>query len=987
MKKFRLTIYLLVITLLLVTGALIGCTNTSAADGGATAIQVVETHVYLAPEGDPSTYVLQPTVFPLDTASQDVYYRLLDTKDREYLNVSSDGILQAKKLKTDEEGNNVDITVRVISVATPSIYVDVTVTIEIVEVERITFNPQTIIVEMQSPGVQLTPTFYPSHAITGRNVIYTSDDRNIASVNSSGFVTPRGIGKVAIWVKTPVTNGQAQISGVVYIDVRYSELNYRMDLTSSPSTLKQIVGQAEEISLVLNRLNSICDPSPSITWYVNTTTINETGVKDSKILNYTPSTLPAGEYYIRAVLSNNTQRKELISDLLLMYNPLDAINADIINENSTFAIGDIAKILVTFGSDKYPPESYRWTITRPDGKTESIDKARAEQNSSENIVGDLNYTFDMAGEYTFTAEAVVKGGVSGVKSSPITVTVGEAKDLSDIVNLYIDGIKTETGYAPTVNWDALPYVAEYSAEIRVGGESGTVYSLSSTADSTAFGANYVIIPEDIAGFGTSFEVRVKSEGYVWTDWLSYEEYTVTPDVYEYFDVLAGDYNAYIANMEELGRLLNYISVFRPEELLSPKAEDIFEFTLYIPFAYEDLPEGQYPMNENDIPAKDEVSYVNVYNIVVGAMRSYVESTAFSLGVPSAEVRGISTIDIRFNTDPEPTVTTELDPTVDEKYIYTDAEFAVSYGGTGAERELAVDTLTRELSVSTTNQLYIAVASGYKPVPVEGSSAERIYNKARQVIYDVTTSGMSATDKALNIYKWLSLNVVYDYKLSASDTSENLYANKSFYLEGVFDNGVAVCDGIAKAYAMLLRMDGIHAYKVCGSTIEGVGHAWNKMLIDSGWVGADVTWSNLSVALDKEEAGEVERLELLSYEYFGVTDEVLDSTRRTYGVYPDCGVNIGNYAYTVSISHEYDYKTDSDSELEYQVSECLKKHTDESGDVWIGLLLSSDYLEENGGAFGGAFDAINEKIQSYVEDGYQVATYREAYVIYIRLKRS
>lgn len=987
MKKFRLTIYLLVLTLLLTAGALIGCTSdggtSSSAKDAATSIQVVETHVYLAPEGDPSTYVLQPTVFPLETASQDVYYRLSDSKDREYLNVSSDGILQAKKLKTDEEGNNVDIMVRVISAVTPSVYVDVTVTIEVVAVERITFSPQTVIVELQSPGVQLTPVFYPSHAITGRNVSYSSDDRNIASVSSSGFVTPRGIGKVAIWVKTPIQEAFGEpVTGVVYVDVRYSELNYRMDLTSSPSTLNQIVGQAEEISFVLNRLNSICDPSPSITWYVNTSTINEVGVKDSKILNYTPSTLPAGEYYIRAVLSNNTQRKELVSDILRMYNPLDVINADIINEESEFAVGDIAKILVTFGSDKYPPESYRWTINRPDGKTESIDKERAEQNSSLGVVGDLNYAFDMAGVYTITAEAVVKGGLSGVKSSPITVTVGEAPEIVDLYNLYIDGIVTEDGYAPTVNWDSLPYATDYSVEIRVGGEDGTVHSLNSVAQPTSFGANYVIIPSEIADFDIDFEVRVKTSGYAWTDTIKYEAGSITADVYEYFNVLIGDYNAYIANVEELGTLLNYLCVFRPDALKASKSEDTYDFTVYIPFAYEDLPEGVYPVNDSDVPARDEVAYVNAYDLVLASMRSYAESSAFSLGFPSAEVRGATRIQIRFNTATEPSVITEYDPVADAEHIYSEAEFAGTDSGTGRERELAVDALEREISVTTSNQLYFAIAEGYKPVPVEGSTAERIYDSARNVIYKVTTPEMSATDKALNLYRWLSLNVVYDHKLSADDAVENLDDNEAFYLEGVFDNRLAVCDGIAKAYAMLLRLDGIPAYKVCGTANDGMGHAWNKVLIDGGWVGADVTWSNYGVSIGDDV---VERIELLSYDYFAVTDEDLDIAHNTYGIYPSAVTSAGNYAYAVSIGQGYDLIVDSDAELEYQVGTYLKKYADENGDVWIGLSISEDYIEENGGVLGGAYGEINNKIASYAIEGYVVETYRNGNVIYVRLK--
>lgn len=981
MKKFRLTISLLILTFLLLVGGLIGCTNGDTSLDAATSIQVEETHVYLAPEGDPSVYALKPSVFPLDTASQEVYYRLQDSKDKEYLSVGTDGVLQAKKLKTDEEGNNVDIIVRVVSAVTPTVYVDVTVTIEIVAVERIVFNPETVILEMQSPGIQLNPIFYPSHASVGRNVTYTSENRDIVTVDQDGFARPRGIGQASIWVKTPVQDAfDEPVSGKVTVNVRYAQLNYRMDLISDRSTLNQIVGSSERISLVLSQLDAISDPAPSITWYVNTTVINEVGVKDSKILNYTPSTLPAGEYRIRAVLSNGTQRQELISDVLRVYNPLDVINADIINDNGELRVGDVAQVLVSFGNDKYPPESYRWTVKRPDGKTESIDKERAERDGS-TVIGDLNYTFDMSGEYTFTAEAVVKGRLSGIKSSSVTVSVGEAEGVSDLFNLYIDGTKTGESYAPTLNWDPLPYNTTYYAEIRVGGEGGDVYSVDSVNQPSYFGADYLIVPQTAAGFDTDFEVRVKNSRYGWTDWLSYTAGTVTEDLYGYFDEIVGGHNAYIANMEELGSLLNFITVFRPETLLKTGQSDIYEVTLYIPFAYEDLPDDVYRLSEGDVPAKEEVSYVNAYKLVVSAMRTYVESTTFSLGVPAGAVRGENTVYFKFGTAMEPSVTTEYDATADAEYIYTNATFAGAYQGTGEERELSIDKLKRELAVTTTNQLYLAVAEGYKPVPAEGSRAERIYNKAREVLYTVTTDSMNATEKALNIYKWLIHNVVYDYKLAAIG-GEDLYANTGFYLEGVFDEGLAVCDGIAKAYSLLLRLDGIPAYKVCGRTYDGVGHAWNKALLDIGWVGADVTWANYKADITEDET--TERVELMSSEFFAMTDETLDDYRITYGKYPEA-TGGGNYAYEGIIGLEYDLITDSDEELLYQIANYLAAYASANGDCWVELLLGEEYVESKGGSAGGAYEAINRLINEYAGD-YDVAAYRNGNTVYVRLIR-
>ena len=98
--------------------ALTGCNDAAVGADAAERIQVDDTHVYLAPTGDPSTFQLTPIVYPIATASQKVYYKLADTSDKKYLSVDENGVLQAKgELKTDEEGNNLDIIVRIISAA------------------------------------------------------------------------------------------------------------------------------------------------------------------------------------------------------------------------------------------------------------------------------------------------------------------------------------------------------------------------------------------------------------------------------------------------------------------------------------------------------------------------------------------------------------------------------------------------------------------------------------------------------------------------------------------------------------------------------------------------------------------------------------------------------------------------------------------------------------------------------------------------------
>ena len=166
---------------------------------------------------------------------------------------------------------------------------------------------------------------------------------------------------------------------------------------------------------------------------------------------------------------------------------------------------------------------------------------------------------------------------------------------------------------------------------------------------------------------------------------------------------------------------------------------------------------------------------------------------------------------------------------------------------------AIDKIDKTASVSTTYELYMAMERGYRPVPKTGSDAERIYEKAKEVLRKIIDDSMDDLDKVRAIYDWLSCNVVYDHKL-ATDSSNatigskeyyELFGNKAFYAEGVFENGLAVCNGIAIAFDILCRIEGIECYKVLGWS-GTVSHAWNKVKVGGYWYICDATWASKAV---------------------------------------------------------------------------------------------------------------------------------------------
>ena len=176
---------------------------------------------------------------------------------------------------------------------------------------------------------------------------------------------------------------------------------------------------------------------------------------------------------------------------------------------------------------------------------------------------------------------------------------------------------------------------------------------------------------------------------------------------------------------------------------------------------------------------------------------------------------------------------------------------------------------------------------------------RIYGKAKDFCYTYLTDSMSDLEKLHVIYDYLAGEIDYDYsalnlyQLIALISGKNLSDAKSlitdalsydcfgfsdemktviasaktsattvkelqealrynylsrlsaFSVEGVLDNGAAVCEGISYAYMLFARIEGIECYQVIGKS-KGVNHAWNKVCLDGKWYGIDATWGNIYV---------------------------------------------------------------------------------------------------------------------------------------------
>ena len=95
--------------------------------------------------------------------------------------------------------------------------------------------------------------------------------------------------------------------------------------------------------------------------------------------------------------------------------------------------------------------------------------------------------------------------------------------------------------------------------------------------------------------------------------------------------------------------------------------------------------------------------------------------------------------------------------------------------------------------------------------------------------------MDVYNKELYVHDYLAKNVKY----YSSYKDANELADRYHTAYGALINKEAVCDGITKAYQLILGKLGIENYIVTGY-IDKVPHAWNLVNINGNWLHVDIT---------------------------------------------------------------------------------------------------------------------------------------------------
>lgn len=248
----------------------------------------------------------------------------------------------------------------------------------------------------------------------------------------------------------------------------------------------------------------------------------------------------------------------------------------------------------------------------------------------------------------------------------------------------------------------------------------------------------------------------------------------------------------------------------------------------------------------------------------------------------------------------------------------------------------IDLVENTIMVYDSEQLFHALERGYKPIfeqkGYEMSDVWKIYYEAKYILKDIISDDMNDFEKVHAIYDWLVINVTYDARLKdyVEADVENINKYRGFYLEGVFLDKRAVCDGISKAFVVLCRIEGIEAIRIVGSSLNDTyNHAWNKVRINNYWYVVDAT--NGGVIIQNNE--------VLNHKYLLVNDDFYGSlyVASNYTNFVSYGV-YDIYQETYYTDNK-DFNITSQKELNDIITWYL---TNFNGETTIDMRISFDY---------------------------------------------
>lgn len=183
----------------------------------------------------------------------------------------------------------------------------------------------------------------------------------------------------------------------------------------------------------------------------------------------------------------------------------------------------------------------------------------------------------------------------------------------------------------------------------------------------------------------------------------------------------------------------------------------------------------------------------------------------------------------------------------------------------------------------------------RPTFTEGDPVKRIYDVAKGWLEDYIPNGTTGEERELEvvhtIHDLLIAKVDYDFELYNSSLNGNVdaTADPAFYIDGVFLNGKAVCDGLARAFNFLCAMEGMESMRVTGS-FSSSPHAWNKVKVGGKYYNVDVTADAVHYSVGSKTYKQV------AHGFMMLSDQTLSEFYQTHDFTPTHMVAENDYDY-------------------------------------------------------------------------------------------
>lgn len=197
-----------------------------------------------------------------------------------------------------------------------------------------------------------------------------------------------------------------------------------------------------------------------------------------------------------------------------------------------------------------------------------------------------------------------------------------------------------------------------------------------------------------------------------------------------------------------------------------------------------------------------------------------------------------------------------------------------------------------------------------------NSIARLNSKFDEILNEAIIEKGKDFENEQKIHDVLSKKVTYyEYE----DLSK--IPSKYHTIEGTLTENLAVCDGLAKTFQILLDKVGIKSIIVSGS-LNGTSHAWNMVQLEDGWYHTDITSDN-SIKTEKK---------VVFHSYFNINTETIkkthviseediipESTSTKYNFYEYTGKNIVSGDNFANKLKEIISKNSDENLVEYKVN--------------------------------------------------------------------